>query len=347
MVKKKNNKTNWIIGIAIVAFLYGGSQGWFGTTTTTTIVGDTINRLEQAPIQLAEETCSLSISPSTIISGQLVTGNIQASPRVFCETYAKHEGVWAKVWEGNTDINGRVTDSENIFVTGDFIFKSICGQCTTNEASLTINPSIDSDCTDSDGIDKYTPGHVTSDGVRYYDKCDDTGAAMVTEYYCNGLEVATRDIMCEPGEFCIATRSGGYCELPSTGYDDGDVISSNGGSGILPQGGQSWDIDMGDLSLGGNCGIQALISTSWNYVNEEACMGLPGMEGVSWMFSDSVSVKYSRLDAVPVAMGFPTACNLVYDGITPFKLVMLKKFNYPNCDITYNWDIDLVACNCQ
>ena len=356
MPKKKNffkSNINWIIPsilliiVIIIIGLFVAGVIKLPQSTLTTVTDTTIIEKLNNPTNIPGVSCSLSVTPGVITAGDLITGKIKAEKNTFCEVFGKHEdGEWLKFAEGTTDSLGNLQATDNFWVDGDFTFKAVCGDCVTNDASVKVNTAEDVICTDTDdGKNKYKPGITTIDGIPYMDACslDNT---KVTEFWCNGDVLGQEDINCEIGETCVQTRSGGHCQVDDSGYSEGDTISSDSGSGILPQGGQSWDLSMGELSVGGNCGVKALISTSWNYVNEEACMGVAGLEGVSWIFSDSVSVKYSRLDQVPVAMGVPTACNLEYDGVTPFELTMLKKFNYPDCDITFNWEVDLVACNC-
>jgi len=357
MAKKKDNtQMYWIIGvIAIIVLAYGGSQGWFKSSLT--IAGDTINQLEQPRTQIPGETCSISITPSIANSGDLITGTITASPRVFCETYAKYEGVWQKIWEGNTDINGRVTDSENIFLTGDFIFKAICGSCITNEDNLKINPLPSTTCIDSDGKNKLVAGHVTFDGLSYYDACIGNS---VNEFFCNGDVMANEIIPCDIGYSCFETRSGGYCLLDDVGHNVGDIVNSGSGSGTSTGDG---DVEMISLSEGDNpCTLGIRINARWDSWNDNNYPAVDGecfnpnyqdWQQLYWSFQDSTALRWSDVT-------FPPPPKALYEDIcpaiwttsgTPWQIQIHPAYDSldfppPGCEVSYSYDWEVYNCEC-
>lgn len=340
MAKKKDNKTMWII-VALIIFAYGGGQGWFKSDVT--INSTTQGQLNSPPS--TTETCSVSISPSVITAGDSVTGTLLASPRVFCETYAKYGGVWAKVWEGNTDINGRVSATETMNLVGDYIFKAICGSCITNEATLVVNPTAASpDCTDTDGKNKMTPGHVTYDGVSYYDDC--AGNWAVKEFWCNGDILTESIIACDPGYICTETRSGDYCGSTDYGYEVGDVIGTGSvGNDIFGVGGQSNLVDLSGTESLGDCYLGIKINTDWGYITPNECNGIIGPQVLEWLFYDSNGLRWSRVDTTPVALGVDI-CPASWDGQSPWSITATTLHPYANCDIGYDLDWEVYVCEC-
>ena len=204
------------------------------------------------------------------------------------------------------------------------------------------NNQVTYSCTDSDeGLSYYMVGHVTDqDSLSYYDKCED--AVLLTEYYCSNNKVTIREFNCPSDYFCRQTRSGGSCEyVPQN--SNGDVLSTDSGSGTTTQD-NVFGIDMGSLGSG-NCRISATLSTSWSYAND-LCHGIQGEESVKWSFYDSDSLEYSRIDLAPIGLGVEIPCGLDYNGI-PFRLEMEKVQSLPDCEIDYEWEVRLIACECQ
>ena len=324
-----------IIVIALILGLYFllKSRGFALFSLSQSI----INQLDNEK----DGSCSLVISPSQINLGDSVTGTIKADSDTDCITFAKQQGTsdWKIIYEGTTDSSGELSDTAFINIEGTFDFRAICKSCVTNRDTLIVTSS----CTETDsGNDKDTPGITTVSGVSYMDLCLPVGQA-VTEYYCSGDALAHDNIACDLGQICVDTRSGGYCEDAPT-YNNGDLVGSDSGSGSTSNTDNVFEINLGDLGVG-NCQLEATISTSWDYGNE-FCQGLQGMEGVKWDFYDSNSLEYSRIDAVPVGLGVVTRCGLEYDG-TPFRLEMSKTMGLPDCLIDYEWEVRIVACDCQ
>lgn len=199
-------------------------------------------------------------------------------------------------------------------------------------------------CEDSDsGLNYYLPGHTTDqDNTRSYDNCESD--TLLTEFYCAGSLVKEKVVACPLGYTCEQTRSGGYCEMPSSN-NDGDLLGSGSDSGATDSPYESFEIDMGEIGSG-NCEIGATFSTSWDYGNQE-CVGLQGAEGIIWTVYDSNGKVYTRTDLAPISLGNDLGCGLIYDGQTPFLVTMQKTAGLPNCVIEYEWELRLVACNCQ
>lgn len=222
------------------------------------------------------------------------------------------------------------------------VFQSIINQNNTNDNSGS-SGNIQYSCIDSDeGLSYYMVGHTTDqDNIKYYDKCESN--SFLTEYYCSNNKVTTRGFICPTNYKCFQTRSGGYCN-PLPTYQNGDLISSDSQSGVIISSSNEFIIDLGDIETG-NCGLMAQISTGWDYANDK-CQGIQAGEGIEWNFYDSDSLEYSRIDQAPIGLGIQTECVLDYDG-TPFRLTMDKIIELTECEIDYNWEVRIVACNCQ
>ncbi len=341
---KNKSKINWVVWVLIAILLYGGSQGWFkkeGDVFNTVNNQDILNQLEQP--QTETEVCTLTIAPGVTTAGDTVRGTIRASPRVFCETYVKYLGVWQKVWAGNTDITGAVSDTEEIHLIGDFIFKSICGTCITNDALLTVNPSPDAPrCVDSDGEDRFTFGHVedTELMIGTPDECLD--GDTVIEQTCPGPDLFASVLLdCPTTHEC----TGGRC-VEKSGV--GDVVGGSSGSGTLPSGdgGASWDLDLSSVETGGPCRLGARIYTNWNYVDADSCFGFVAQEGIEWNFFDSAGLQWQAIDATPQAHSVDL-CPLSWNGMDGWILEMWRMWDVPNCEIEYTYDVEVYLCECD
>lgn len=353
---KSGDYTLLIIAVVLVLFIYGGQHGWFQHTTYT-ITESTIDKLNNPPI--TDKVCTLSVSPLTITAGDTFTGRIKAGPRVFCEVFGKPSsgGDWNRVYEGTTDINGDLTDSAELYVEGSFIFKALCGEdCVTNEATLNVNPiSSSGSCTDSDGRDRDKAGWVTFGGVTYYDKCLDVGAA-VTEYTCVDNSVFSENLMCDYGQECYSTRSGGYCRDIDTSWSPGDIVWSGSNSGTVnfASGVNLVTITPGEMGFeaGGPCHLEVDLITDWNYVQGEAgCVemgldGIPHPEKLKWDFYDSSGLRYSRLDPYPRGVS-ETIYPVNYDGQNMWKLQFTTVDPVPGCTLSYSWDMKIKIAECD
>lgn len=136
---KKDNTGLWIIGIVIaVVLIYGGSKGWFKSTTQTTYITNetTINLLENK--QNVVGTCSLSANPTTTTLGGVVNGEIRDGAVKDCNVYYKHNGgQWTFHATVKTNIDGVYSGQQLIPDIGNYEFKAVCGDCVTNSVVIT------------------------------------------------------------------------------------------------------------------------------------------------------------------------------------------------------------------
>jgi len=208
-------------------------------------------------------------------------------------------------------------------------------------------------CTDTDGDDKDTVGHVTDAAGTYYDQCYTDGSNQLTEYICR--DGATQGIVeqCDAGERCMQTRSGGHC-IPVHVWNPGDIVFTGSGSGSLAGAtvGNLGTFDLADygFATGGNCQLGARIQTSWAYATGlPTCTGLQGMEGIKWDFYDSAGLEYTRTDPNPIGLGVdlhPTQHYLEWDGNTDWYGTISKTLNLPACDISYEYSVEIYIYSC-
>lgn len=344
---KKNNQTIWVIIaiVIVIAFIWGLKTGKFQSIVN--LNQTIIERLEN-PIPVPGVTCSLSINPSVITAGDLVTGTITDGKNAYCEGFMKMVGTedWRKVSEGRTDINGRATYSENFYVVGNFLIAGICDtngnnyldaqDCVTNQVSLRVNPGATHTCTDTDGINKMTPGWVVADGLSYYDKCEGN---TVREYYCNGDILAERMLPCDSGYECYTTRSGGYCRLTTPTWNPGDELNDEQGifNNLPGQSGNAFTISpisgTGDLPLCAKLYVGAVLSGS-------NC--IPGMPLVKFEFYDSLGKIWEHSDTVDFSTwSNPALVQVRWDGQTPFRMVVS---NMGYCNVNVNSKVQLLIC---
>ena len=132
-------------------------------------------------------------------------------------------------------------------------------------------------------------------------------------------------------------------------YSNGDVVGGAIGQDVSVGDGISVAIDLSDLppTGEGNCKLQALIQTDWDYVDSDACYSIQGIEGMEFTFSDSLAKVWDRTDTNPIALGSSTKCGLIWDGQTPFIFTADKILGIKECDIRLNYDISVVMCECQ
>jgi len=131
------------------------------------------------------------------------------------------------------------------------------------------------------------------------------------------------------------------------GYDVGDVVGGGSGSGSLT-GSEEAEIvfDLGDVSVGGNCYLGAKIYTNWEYANDK-CYGVQGQQGVDWVFVDSSSIAWSYADAFPQSHDIDL-CPLNWDGVNQWKLIIDPySENLPECQINYNYNVEIYICECN
>lgn len=350
MAKKDNQQALIIIlAIAVGFLIIGGQKGWFkGGTTYITTSNTTITNLLNAG---EEGSCTLSINPNTITSGDTIVGMITATPNTLCEIYgintASITPAWIKVAEGTTGANGKISVTDTFGIVGKFNFRAICGKCVTNIESLTVNPITTVKCIDSDGNDIFTFGWVddTEALVSYSDSCYNSNS--VVEYVCNPLPSAMMPQDCPTTHKC----EGGRC-IEKTGYNVGDVVGGSSGTGTIPAGVNEghWTFDLSSVETGGSCRLGAKISTWWAYKELAGCNHIAyGYEGVEWNFYDSTNWVWGALDDVPPMpprTNYVDLCPLSWDGQNNWELEMYKMYNMPGCDIDYNYEVEIYVCEC-
>lgn len=144
--KKKQgflSKHGALIGILILVAViaYGGYNGWFGNITNIFSTYNYANQDTQDQLDYtASGTCTLSIVPQVIVSGQNVTGTIQDGANTLCTVYATDGSGWRIIYTGTTDATGRLSQTTPITLVGTFAFRAICGTCITNQANLVVQP---------------------------------------------------------------------------------------------------------------------------------------------------------------------------------------------------------------
>jgi hypothetical protein len=313
-MKKKNQKYIWIIlAIAgILLVLYGGTHGWFKFNFTINPPDVSVVPLPQNPVY---NSCS---------SVCLAQGFSKSYPFI-----------------------NSCQPGETKAVYGYPNQAPLLTCCCYNQETVTPGTT----CTDSDGDNKDSPGHVTYGNV-YTDKCLDVGQA-VTEYICENGALSSKNYACDYGEVCIQSRSGGYCKTSTPTWNPGDTVFQGSGNGVLVGNNEFNSIDLSEygITTGGNCLLGAQIQTSWSYANPNDCVGIPGAVGVEWQFHDSSGLEYVRLDPVPVSLGVdlhPTEHYLEWNGVTPWKGFMNKiPPILPQCVINYEYSVRVYIYSCS
>lgn len=205
-------------------------------------------------------------------------------------------------------------------------------------------------CEETDGgLSYYMVGHATDqDGMQYYDKCENN--VVLTEYYCHNNEVDIKTFSCPEGYTCLQTRSGGYCNPLPEGIDGDILLSGSGDGGFSILGNVPvTTINIGDISyLPTNCDLGIKLTTNWWYENPAQCQPPlhPTLVGVNWELYDSIRLKYARIDPSPFGTTVEL-CGFEYDGSTPWEIWISKINDNPSCAIGYNYQYDIIACNCQ
>ena len=185
-------------------------------------------------------TCSLSLNKYFIDAGDTVRGTIYDGPLASCIVSARlNAGAWTNIGTYRLDSNGEFYYELPVNIPGTYEILAICTDtagvsCRTNTEILTVRGG-DLRCTETDGGNVITvPGITTFDGLGYMDACVATDERLVHEYWCEGDILHQDNFMCDLGSICFATRSGGYCQA-SVVWNVGDVVSSESGSGVMPE----------------------------------------------------------------------------------------------------------------
>lgn len=297
--------------------------------------------------------CTISFDKNKVCVGDSVTGTLKDGANAKCIiAYNYNSGGWKFASSVTTDSSGSYTDTQSPATAGTYLFAGVCDKgngnfCRTNDAEVVVE-ACDGDCTDSDGNDRDTPGHVTIMSMSYYDKCLDVGSA-VTEYTCVDGTLHSENLACDYGEVCVDTRSGGYCTtIDDSGEVGHEYPPTHEGGTMTGDAGGSFYIDMNGIEVvpGGNCRLGAKIDTTWSM--EGSCnVEIGGFsQGLEWVFSDSDSIEWSYADAYPQSR-HEDLCPVEYDGITPWKMGVYPMYNLENCVITYEFQVIPYICECD
>ncbi len=342
--KSKSNNLFWkifavigfIVLIALVIFLVNRilSESQVLSVTETTI----IERLNN-PANPQGVSCSLSLIPSIINSGESTTGIINDGANVMCVVYARPiGGDWAVVFEGMTDQFGGLSQTEVIFVEGDFEFRAICGSCITNGANLKVNPApVVSNCIDSDGENPNVFGHVSlaDEAIGIPDECHDGNT--VREQICVGDGAATKLIDCSSGKICSAGRC---VEGLSLGDNVGSGSSGSGtanfGDDILTD-----NINVEGWTTGGPFLLGVRITRSWNYVDSQDPDCHTGQFPMEWTFYDTNGLAWQGIDYVPVSLLVEEVCPVTYHEDVPWRFDVSVGIN---CPVDYSWNLQPFIC---
>jgi len=353
MKKKYKTYVYWGIGIAFfLLILYGGSKGWFNFV-----------------INLQQPNQPLAITPNPQTPNYNSCSQV-CSAQGFTKYYTFFDTCQAgesKVTYGYPNQAPLLTcccyNEQTITpITCGNSYPTCGGTCPTGKicnklmlpaghcVCLNVAPT---DCVDSDGGDnRDIVGHVTYAGNTYTDKCADIGQG-ITEYICqNGVKSSINEI-CDYGEICMQTRSGGHCIPSPNTWSPGDTVFQGSGSGVMIGSNEFNSIDLAKYGIltSGTCQLGAQIQTSWSYANPNDCIGIPGAVGVEWQFHDSSGLEYARLDPTPVAMGVdlhPTEHYLEWNGYTYWKGFMNKiPPILPQCVINYEYSVRIYIYSCS
>ncbi len=139
---------------------------------------------------------------------------------------------------------------------------------------------------------------------------------------------------------------------PWDGINNGDLLGGESDNTVMGEGvnGLINPLDMSGIpttSPGGEgCGLEALISTQWDYDNPIPCMGIQAMEGMRFSLFDSNGLAWTRTDPAPLGLGSMTGCGLAWNGVTQWEFIAEKTLGLFNCKINLEYDVKIVACNC-
>ena len=194
MVKKNwfaDNIFNFIWLLLIVLLLGGGYyayvNGYIPLTRQEQPSDEQIVYIESvADVQ----NCRLNIAEMEITIGESITGTVWTStPYVFCEIFSSRigEDSWNKIFEGTTDSDGNLVNTDNVYVDGEFSILALCGSCRTNSEYLNILPVAPDEplCTDSDGGMVYEVRGICESAVTMtgaQDSCETPD--IIKEYFC-------------------------------------------------------------------------------------------------------------------------------------------------------------------
>jgi hypothetical protein len=146
----------WVVLALLIVLLYGGSQGWFSSTSTTIINQTTIEQLNQPP----SLSCPITFDRSQVCTGDFVQGTARGYPNDACDLYYRvNGGAWMRDTTTPTyhlDASGTYTETRQAANPGVFEFKGICGQCIAGVGTINVVDCPQEDC------------HTTCKGLGYY-----------------------------------------------------------------------------------------------------------------------------------------------------------------------------------
>lgn len=133
------------LGIAIALFglmYYGGQHGWFNSVSNTWYQYPDASSEKLPELEGTHEdlTCTLSVTPTTIFSGESFTTTIKAKINTQCELFISNGSVWKSYTAGKTNPDGELKNTFTILAVGQYKARAICGGEISNLAYLTINP---------------------------------------------------------------------------------------------------------------------------------------------------------------------------------------------------------------
>lgn len=283
---------------------------------------DVLNYLQNPPND--KLTCQISFSKTTINAGEEITGTIQDGSDRTCIIYAKRDsGNWAVYAVVKTDSTGRYEEKRVAGSDGGtYYFRAICGDvnnefCITDLKTVKINPfTCDSICQGQGYESGYSVGQLDA---------------------CNGIDKKFEVTMDTTKAWCC-------CDVHSS-WNIGDVVDTEESQGTLTGSGKEWEIDLGDVQVGGEDILGVKIERQWSYVDQSKCYGIQGTMPVGWYFYDSAFLKWTKTDIVPTNnFGNPIEiCGMTYDGTKWRFGVDMPEL--PECQINYKWRLRTFVCD--
>jgi len=170
------------------------------------VINNTIIQMLEIPFQPPGESCTFSFNKQSIVQGDTVIGTLRDGKNSQCSVYWKFApsggSVFASVpWtlEGivQTDFLGNFQGATQLDRVGTYTFAAICGQCTTEQKTVSVVKAEGNDF-DGDGIpdnldpdddnDGFTDDEENEAGTNPLDPNDYPGSDITScSSYCTGL----------------------------------------------------------------------------------------------------------------------------------------------------------------